>query len=195
MSTIDLPSRQIAPAHSNHCLHVSGILLQDLAEYRTGRISIARFERRFRLLDRLIDWRGAGSGICHLNHTVDELFYLTFRQCPHEPVDRLALEKGVYRGDRLDAHLLGNLRRFVDVKFHETHFTARFRDRLLDNWRQLLAGTAPGRPKIHDDRSLLAGVQDVGSEVYRRSILNCRGADVRAVSSDDLFHDPKPRVV
>ena len=41
----------------------------------------------------------------------------------------------------------------------------------------------------------MAGVQDVNSEVYRRGILNCRCAEVRAVSSDDLFHDRKPRVV
>ena len=81
---------------------------------------------------------------------VDELLDLAFGQRAHEAVDRLAVDEGEDRRDRLDAHLRGELLVLVDIDLDELHLAIGLAHDLFEQRRQLLAGAAPRRPEIDD---------------------------------------------
>ena len=84
-----------------------------------------------------------------------------------EAVHGAALEEGVDRRHRLDLELCGELLVLVDINFDELHRPAMGPDRRLQKRPELLARAAPLGPKIHDDRVLKRGLEDIGHEARR----------------------------
>ena len=152
---------------------LSGLVLQHLGEDGGGARHIAGGERLFGERQRFLDRRGARRRRRRAGH---ELLHLAFRHRADEAVDRAAVLEGIDRGDRLDAHLLRQLLVLVDVDLDQAHRAVRVADRLLEHRPELLAGTAPRRPEIDDDRSLVRGVDDVGHEGRGRAVLDELGA-------------------
>jgi hypothetical protein len=116
-----LSRRDIASAHAGHCFDVVRLLLQDLTVNRARCRRVACVKSGLRLFHGIVDRCGASGRFRHLDQALDERLDLTFRDGAHKPVDGAALEEGIDGGNRLDTHLLCNLRRLVDVQFDETH--------------------------------------------------------------------------
>ncbi len=110
---------------------------------------------------------------------LDECADLAVGNRAHEPVDRLAILECVNRGDRLDAQLARDLLVFVDVDLDQFHGAVGIGDGLLECGAELLAGSAPGRPKVDDDRHLARGFQHVGGEGFQIAVLDVRTAGGR----------------
>ena len=119
--------------------------------------------------------------------TLDEGLHLALGQRADEAVDRLAVDEGDDRRDRLDAELAGDRGMVVDVHLDEAHLALRGRHRLLEDRRQLLAGAAPRRPEIDQDRDAARGLDHVGAEVLGRRVLDeivaAGGARLSALTS------------
>ena len=97
--------------------------------------------------------------------TVDELLQLAFGQRSHEAIDRLAVDEGKHRGNRLNAHLLGELLVLVDIDLDHADLAVGLLDDFFESWPQLLARAAPRRPEIDDDRLLSRRLDDVPHEI------------------------------
>ena len=97
--------------------------------------------------------------------TVDEGLDLGPRQRALEPVHRLALPEGIDRRDRLDAQLRGDGLVFVHVDLGHADLALGGGHGGLKRGAKRLARAAPGRPEIHDDRDLIAGLDDLRHEV------------------------------
>ena len=91
---------------------------------------------------------------------VDEALHLVFGVRPDEPVDDRAVLEGVHGGDRLRLEGLGDAGVLVDVDLGQHDLAVGGVDHLLDDRPQGLAGSAPGRPQVDDDRHLLGLVDD-----------------------------------
>ena len=131
--------------------------------------------RRLGVLQQLGDFvagRRAGRAAGRLHQMVDELLDLALRHRPHEAVDRPAAEEGVDRRDRLDAKLLGQHLVLVDVDLDQLHLALGFLHHLLDGGLQGLAGAAPGRPEIDDDRRRTRGFEHVLGEFGLVAVLD-----------------------
>jgi hypothetical protein len=90
-----------------------------------------------------------------LGEPFQELDHLAFRQRAHEAVGRLSVDERDHRRDRLDAHLLRHRRVVVDVHLDELDLALGRAHRLFQDRRELLAGSAPGRPEIDQHRLAL----------------------------------------
>src|SRR5690606_21587212 len=77
---------------------------------------------------------------------------------------RPAVDEGVDRRDRLDPKLARDHRVLVDVDLDQTDGALRLAHHLLQDRPELLAGAAPGGPKIDDDRCRAGRLDDVGHE-------------------------------
>jgi len=162
---------------------------QDLVEDRARRAGIAGLQRRRGLGQRLLDRGTAELRPAELHQLGDEALDLAFRQGADEAVHRPALEEGIDRGDRLDAHLRRQLLVLVDVDLDQAHGALGLGHRLLQRRTQLLAGAAPGRPEIDDDRHLLGGVDDVRHEALGVAVLDQGpGPGGTGWRADQLFH-------
>ena len=181
---------------------VVGLVLEHLAEQRRGGRRLARLERGLGLLQRLIDrrWTELGTGLAR--QAIDEGLDLAFALGTDEAVDRLALDEGVDRRDRLDAQLRGQFLVLVDVDLDQAHRAARGLDRLLERRGQLLARAAPGRPEVDDHRRRHRGLDDVLGEARRIAVLDQTAGRLAAVGfagPDDGFHGrfrtlPRPSI-
>ena len=60
----------------------------------------------------------------------------------------------------------------VDVDLDHPDLAAVRQHDLLQNWRQLLAGAAPGRPEIDNDRNLARRLDDILGECRRPGVLD-----------------------
>src|SRR6202035_3187358 len=128
---------------------------------------------------RLLDRRGA---TLSTTQALDELLDLALGQGPDKTVDRPAILEGINGRDRLDAHLLRDLRVFVDVELDHPDGAVCGADRLFEDRPKLLAGTAPRRPEIDDDRRVERAVDDLGHEIGGSDVLyggGGRAADQR----------------
>ena len=101
---------------------------------------------------------------------VDERSDLCFRERPGEPVDLFPILESDDRWDALHPELLGELRVGIDVELGEQPATAPFGGCALEHGTEHLAGSAPLRPEIDDDRDLMRRLDHRGCEI--------RGADV-----------------
>jgi hypothetical protein len=88
---------------------------------------------------------------------------LVFAGCAYNHIGHLALKEDHQGRDRLDTKLPGNLRLFINIYFSKLHFTGKFLGQLLDYRGNLLAGLAPFRPEIYQDRQF--GATDFLHEV------------------------------
>src|SRR5262249_10964479 len=114
---------------------------------------------------------------------------LALRHRADKPVDRPPVLEGVNRRDRLDAHLLRDLGVLVNVELdHADRAVGAAHDPFQDR-AQLLAGAAPGRPEIDDDRLVERGVDDLGHETSGGYILDGRGraGTARPRATDQRF--------
>ena len=91
-----------------------------------------------------------------LGEPLDERGDLALRQRAHEAVDRLAVDEGDHRRDRLDAHLARDGRMLVDVHLDQLDLALGGLHDLFQDRRELLAGAAPRRPEIDQHRLALA---------------------------------------
>ena len=94
---------------------VLAVHLQDLGEDLRGRLVILLVKCGLRLGDGGLDLLGHAALAAQAVH---ELLQLAFGQSTHEAINRLAVDEGIDRGDRLDAHLLGELLVLVHVDLH-----------------------------------------------------------------------------
>jgi len=69
----------------------------------------------------------------------------------------------------------------VDIHLDELHPPAGLLDHLLDDRRQLLAGAAPGRPEIDENRLLARGLDHVLGKGGRGGVLDEVGRRFRAI--------------
>jgi hypothetical protein len=121
------------------------------------------------------------------SETRDERLYLALGQRAGEAVDGSTVGECVYRRDRLDTEGLGELGIFVDVDLYQLDPTICFMYRLLQRGPQLLARTAPRRPKIDHYRRLMRCVDHVGLEAASAAFLD--DVSVTRGGADDGFHD------
>src|SRR6266851_4453417 len=164
------------------------LLLQDLAVDIGGAAGIAGGEGLLRHLERLLDRRGAGGAA----EALDELLDLALRQGADEAVDRPPVLEGIDGGDRLDAHLLRDLRALVDIDLDHAHGALGLAHRLLEQRPQLLARAAPRRPEIDDHRAVMRGVDDIGHEGGGRRVLDELRAARAGGAADYRFHNASP---
>ena len=94
-------------------------------------------------------------------HLGDELVHLAARQRTLEAVDRLTVVEGIDGRDRPDPELLRDLRVLVDIDLDHLHLAAGRLHRRFQRRAELLAGAAPRRPEIDDDRHLFRGLDHV----------------------------------
>src|SRR5690606_2840887 len=103
---------------------------------------------------------------------IDKLLDLALRQGALKAVDWLALIEGIDGRNRLDSELRGQLLVLVDIDLDQRHLApGRFHD-LFENRGQLLAGSAPGGPEVHQDGTLHGSFQDVLAEAGNIRILD-----------------------
>src|SRR5208282_3095283 len=102
---------------------------------------------------------------------LDEALDLSLRQGAHEAIDRLAALKSDHGGNGTDPKAARNFRMLVNIHLDELDLAARSLDRFFENWRELLAGFAPGRPEIDQDRLTRRFRDDIGAEARRGGIL------------------------
>ena len=74
---------------------------------------------------------------------------------------RLPIQHGHHKRYRLHTERPGDLRTLIDIDFHKAERAFGFGGQLLQNRNQLLAGTTPIRPKIHDDRAQSGLLDDI----------------------------------
>ena len=110
---------------------------------------------------RLLDRRGPAAAA---GEALDELLDLAFGQRADEAVDRPSVLEGIDGGDRLDAHLLRDLGVLVDVELDHADGAVGVAHGLFQDRAELLAGAAPRRPEIDDDRRVERAVDDLGHE-------------------------------
>ncbi len=118
----------------------------------------------------------------------DELLHLAFGNGALESVDRPAVAEGIDRRNRLDAHLRRQLFILVDVDLDHAHGAFGLAHGLFQRRAELLAGTAPFRPEIDDDRDVMRRVDHVGHEGLGRAVLNEVGVGPGSRAADDRFH-------
>ena len=107
-----------------------------------------------------------------LGDPLDEGDHLGFRQRAHETIDRLAVDEGKHRRNRLDAELLRDLRVLVDVHLDELDLALGGADDLFQDRAKLLAGPAPFGPEIHQHRLALRLLDHVLDERLGRYVLD-----------------------
>ena len=139
------------PGEAGLRLDIGGLALQDLRIDARGAGVVARLQGLLRHRHRFLDRRGAAA--LAAADPLDELLDLALRLRADKAVDRPAVLEGVNRRDRLDAHLLRDLRVFVDVELDHAHRAVGGAYRLFEDRAELLARAAPRRPEIDDDRS------------------------------------------
>ena len=138
-------------------------LLQQLAEQFAGVLSIAALERRPGIGEQI----GGGHRTAgQLQQAFDKALHIGFGQRALEYVSDLALPECGDRRDRL--HRKAELRELlheravlVDVDLHHLHAATGGTDHLFQRRRELLAGTAPGRPEIDEDRKVARCLHDL----------------------------------
>ena len=145
---------------------------QHLVEDGARRAMVARLQRGLGLLEGLLDRGGAELGPAQLRQLGDEALDLALRHRAHEAVHRPALEEGIDRGDRLDAHLLRQRLVLVDVDLDQAHGALGLDHGLLQRGAQRLAGAAPGGPEIDDHRHRLRGLDHIGHEALGVAVLD-----------------------
>ena len=101
------------------------------------------------------------------------------RQRPHEAVDRLAVDEGEHRRDRLDAQLPRDRRVLVDVHLDELDLALGGPHHLFQHRGELLARPAPLRPEIHQHRLALGFLDHVLHERLGGRVLDGRLRDRR----------------
>src|SRR3546814_13787666 len=84
---------------------VLGVVLQYLREDGGSGLRVARLQRRLSLLEGLIDRARAEARGAGLAQALDESLDFAFRLRALKAVDRLALEEGIDRGNRLDPQM------------------------------------------------------------------------------------------
>src|SRR5690606_32864626 len=89
---------------------------------------------------------------------------LRLGQRADEAIDRLALDEGDHRRDRLDAELASDARVVVDVHLDQADRALGGAHGLLDDRPERLAGTAPGRPEVDQHRAALGFLEHVLGE-------------------------------
>ena len=125
-------------------------------------------ERIIGVLQQVFFFRADGA----LCQTFEERRDLALRQGAHEAVRGLAVDKRDHRRDRLDAHLAGDRRMVVDVHLDEFHLALGGLHDLLEDRRELLARTAPGRPEVDQHRLALRLLDDVLHEALGGRLLD-----------------------
>src|SRR3546814_40376 len=176
---------------------VLGVVLQYLREDGGSGLRVARLQRRLRLLEGLIDRARAEARGAGLAQALDESLDLAFGLRALEAVDRLALEEGIDRGNRLDPELPGELLVLVDIDLHHADGAGGGRHGAFQQGAELLAGPAPGRPEVDHHRHRHRGFDDVLHEGLLAAVLDEVGAGLlRAAlatqAADDRFHNVFP---
>ena len=120
------------------------------------RFLIAAIKRRARLVEFDIGWVG--------HQPVDELAQLGLGQRTLELIDRLAADKGKHRRNRADLEVLCELLLLVAVDLDQLEASAIVVFELFEHRPEGLAGAAPGRPEVDQNRHLHRCVDDIGLE-------------------------------
>ena len=113
-----------------------------------------------------------------LGDALDEGGHLALRQRAEKAVDRLAVDEGEHRRDRLDAELPGDRGVLVDIHLDQLHLALGGPDHLFEHRGELLARAAPLRPEIHQHRLALGFLDHVldeglGGRVLDRAVRGC----------------------
>jgi hypothetical protein len=96
---------------------------------------------------------------------VQELAHLAFGQRAHEAVHRLAVLHQDDRGDAADAEGAGQLLLVVGVDLRQLEAAAVLHLQLFQDRADGLAGSAPGRPEVHQHGLAHGGGNDLLLEV------------------------------
>jgi hypothetical protein len=82
--------------------------------------------------------------------------------------------------------LPGHFGVIVDVHFDEANLALGGANQLLDNWRELLAWSAPGGPEVDQDRHGFGRLDNILHEALGRGILDqlLAAADHAGISGD-----------
>ena len=148
-------------------MRVLAILLQDFAEQLRRAVDVAGGQRRLGGFEIRRDVAGRVA-----DQPRDEGVDPRFGQRSHEAVDRLPVLEGEHGGDRLHAHLPGDLRVIVDIELDQLDRALRRAHRLFQHRRELAAGAAPRRPEIDQHRHLARGFDHVAHEVLGGGVLD-----------------------
>ena len=107
-----------------------------------------------------------------LGQPFDECGDLAFGQRTEEAVGRLSVHERDDRGNRLNPHLPGDGRVFVDIHLAQLHFALGGPHQIFEERGELLARAAPRRPEIDQHRLLTRFVDHVLLETLGRRILD-----------------------
>ena len=163
----EIAGLDVALGESGKALRVLAILLQDLAEQLRRVVDVAGGERR---LGGFEVRRDVARGVA--DQARDKGVDARLGQRSHEAVDRTAVLEGEHGGDRLHAHLAGDLRVVVDIELDQPDRALRRAHRLFQDRRELAAGPAPRRPEIDQHRHLARGLDHVAHEVLGGGVLD-----------------------
>ena len=150
-----------------------------------GLFRLARLQRLLGLVQGVVQRRAAAAG-----QFLDELAELALGQRAGEGVHRLAVAEGVDHGDRLDAELGRQFLVLVHVDLDQPDRAAVLGDQLFQEGAELLAGAAPRRPEIDDDRHLPGGLDDIGAETLRIAVQD--GARAARSATRSTWAGPPP---
>ena len=135
------------------------VLLQDGSERLSGIGGGALFQHLFGCVQRIS--QAVIRFACQVSDFLHESLDLGRRQRPLETVDRLPVEEGVDRRDRLNLQLSGVGRIGVDIDFHQLHATLGRCYSRLNRGAERLTWAAPWRPEIDDNRYGLRRLDNV----------------------------------
>ena len=163
----EIAGLDVALGEAGEALRVLAILLQDLAEQLRRGVDVAGGKRR---LGGFEIGRDVAGGVA--DQPRDEGVDARFGQRSHEAVDRPPVLEGEHGGDRLHAHLPGDLRMLVDIELDQPDRALCRAHGLFQDRRELAAGAAPGRPEIDQHRHLARGLDHVAHEVLGGGVLD-----------------------
>src|SRR5207302_4746072 len=150
---------------------------------------IAGLHRLFGHRQRLLDRRGATLSTAQ---TLHELLDLALGHSTDKAIDRPPVLEGVNRGDRLDAHLLRDFGVLVDIELDHSNGAVGGANGLFEDRPELLAGTAPRRPEIDDNRRVERSVDDLGHKTGGSDVLYRGGS--RAADQSFARHQSSLRL-
>ena len=118
------------------------------------------------LLDRGFSrWDEERRSLCTFGQElVDEFLHEVLRVAAGEAIDGSALVDRHDHRDRLCAKCLGDRGVLIHVDLGKDDLAARFADDLFEDRPERLARSTPWSPQVHDDRSGLRRIDDLGLE-------------------------------
>jgi len=193
LGAADVAALEVTLGEAGECCNVLWVFLEHAGIYFRCALQVARLERLIRRLD---GGRCVGGSLL-AQQPFDKRLHRALWLGTHKTVERAAVAKGIDGGDRLDAQLVGEGLVLIDIDLYQPHLALMRTYDLLEDGGELLAGPAPGSPKIDQHRHLSRGLEHVLGEARHGRVLDevtghFLRATARLAQSEHHYSSPRP---